>query len=319
MNKNETNNREDQEIDLRHVFNKIGNFFGRINTGIFNCIQFFIKNVVVILILAVVGFGLGIFWDLTQKNYKHQIIVMPNFGSNDYLYSKINLLNSKINENDTVFLKEIGFTNIKAIEIEPIIDIYQFTASNPQNFELLKLMGEDGDLNKIIAGELTSKNYLYHQLLINSSKKASNEGLIKPLLKYLNVSDYFLKVQKEKINSTKLKMNENDSIIKQIDGILNGFRKNIEKDSRSASLVYYNENTQLNDIIKTKNDLITEKAVLRLSLINYEKIIKDISVVTNLENRESINGKMKFIAPFILILIFVVIHALTTFIRKQFV
>lgn len=317
MNKNETNNLEDQEIDLGHVFNKIGNFFEKINAAIFNCIQFFIKNVVVISILAVIGFGLGMFLDLTQKNYNHQIIVAANFGSNDYLYSKISLLNSKIKEDDTVFLKEIGLTNVNTIEIEPIMDVYQFTASNPQNFELLKLMGEDGDLNKIIEDKLTSKNYPYHQIVINSSKKSSNKGLIQPLLNYLNVSDYFLKIQKERVKNTTVKMKENDSIIKQIDGILNGFTRNIAKESRSASLVYYNENTQLNDIIKTKNALIEEKGVLRVELINFEKIIKDISSVTNIENTKSINGKMKFVTPLLLILIFIFSRAFTSFYRKQ--
>jgi uncharacterized membrane protein len=320
MNKNVPNNQEDQEIDLSQISRKIGSFFEWISARIFSGLMFFIRNRIIVSILLVVGISAGWYLDKTQKNYNHQIIVTPNFGSNDYLYSKINLLNSKIKENDTIFLKENGFSNaeiIKSIEVEPIIDVYQFTAINPQNFELLRLMSEDGDLNKIMEDEITSKNYPFHQLLINSSKKVTDEEFVNPLLNYLNISDYFLKVQKERINITKVKMNENDSIIKQIDDVLNSFKNNLNKNQRSSNLVYFNENTQLNDIIKTKNDLIAEQGSLRLDLINYEKIIKEVSIVTNIKNTKSINGKMKFVMPVALILLFIFLHLFIGFYRKQ--
>lgn len=320
MNKNVSNNQEDQEIDLSQISRKIGSFFEWISERIFSGLMFFIKNKIIVAILLVLGISVGWYLDKTQKNYNHQIIVTPNFGSNDYLYSKINLLNSKIKENDTVFLKENGFVNakdIKSIEVEPIIDVYQFTAANPQNFELLRLMSEDGDLNKIMEDEITSKNYPFHQLLINSSKKVTSEGFVNPLLNYLNISDYFLKVQNEKINITKVRMNENDSIIKQIDYVLKSFKNNLNKNERSSNLVYFNENTQLNDIIKTKTDLIAEQGSLRLDLIDYEKIIKEVSIVTNIQNTKSINGKMKFIVPFMFMLLFILSRLFIGFYIKQ--
>lgn len=322
MNKNVPNNQESHEIDLSLISKKIESFFEWISETIFSGLLFFLKNKIIISAILVSGFGIGLYIDETQKNYEHQIIVTPNFGSNDYLYSKINLLNSKILEEDTIFLQENGFVNTKAIkniEVKPIIDVYQFTAGNPQNFDLLKLMGEDGDLNKIMEDEITSKNYPFHQLLIYSSKKVTNKGLIIPLLKYLNISDYFLKVQKERINITNVKMSENDSIIKQIDDVLNGFKSNLTNNERSSNLVYFNENTQLNDIIKTKNLLIAEQGSLKLDLINYEKIIKDISTVINIQNTKSINGKMKLIMPFVFLLLFILSRLFIGFYRKQVV
>ena len=103
MSTNVPQNKEDQEIDLVQVFKKIGNFFERINTGIFNCIQFFIKKAIIISILLVIGVGLGIYLDKTKKTYRSSNIVMPNFESTDYLYSKINLIESKISERDYCF------------------------------------------------------------------------------------------------------------------------------------------------------------------------------------------------------------------------
>jgi hypothetical protein len=51
---------------------------------------------------VIIGIGLGFYLDKTQKKFD-QIIVTPNFKSTDYLYSKINLINSKIIERDIAF------------------------------------------------------------------------------------------------------------------------------------------------------------------------------------------------------------------------
>ena len=86
MTKKEPNNLEDQEIDLLLISKKINNLFQRFNTFLFRCIHFFVRNWMIILILAVVGIGLGVFLDQKQKNYDHQIIVAPNFGSQPIIY-----------------------------------------------------------------------------------------------------------------------------------------------------------------------------------------------------------------------------------------
>ena len=133
-----TQNNDNQEIDLSQVSRKIGDFFEGISTKIFKAILFFKRNIVWIGILFVLGVGLGFYLDKTTKVYEHQIIVTPNFGSNSYLYSKVNLLKSKIAEGDTVFLKNIGFKNVKdisKIEINPILDVYEFVGSDSNNFE----------------------------------------------------------------------------------------------------------------------------------------------------------------------------------------
>ena len=96
-------NNDDQEIDLAVISKKINNFFQGINASIFRGIQFFIRNWIIVLILVFTGFGLGVFLDSTQKSYEHEIIVAPNFQSTDYLYAKIDLINSKIKEHDTLF------------------------------------------------------------------------------------------------------------------------------------------------------------------------------------------------------------------------
>jgi hypothetical protein len=43
--------------------------------------------------------------DKSRTAYDHEIIVMPNFGSTDYLYGKVALLNAKSKKTTACFTK----------------------------------------------------------------------------------------------------------------------------------------------------------------------------------------------------------------------
>ena len=314
-------NNDNQEIDLSQISKKIGNFFENISTSIFRGFLFFKRNILWVGILFVVGIGIGIYLDKTTKVYDNQIIVAPNFGSTDYLYAKIDLIRSKINDNDTVFLKEVvgiqESKKLKNISITPITDVYKFIDNKAQNFELIKLMAEDGDIKKIVNENLTSKNYPYHLISFTTDKQTSNEKTVQPLLNFLNNSDYFKIIQKEYLNNVKIKMVENDSIISQINGLLNAFSSTANGSQKSDKLVYYNENSQLNEVIKTKDALVNEQGSHRIEMVNLDKIVKEMSVVTNIKNTKNINGKMKLILPFLFIFIFIVVGYFKSYYKNQ--
>lgn len=321
MSTNGPNNQEDQEIDLMQISRNIRNFFRGINTFIFKCIQFLFKNGIVILILFIVGVGVGVYLDKTNKTYDHQIIVSPNFGSTDYLYSKIDLISAKIKEGDTVFLKNVvGIKKpkeIMKIEIKPIADVYKFIENRAENFELIKLMAEDGDIKKILEDNLTSKNYTSHTVFFKTNRLTDEKGTVQPLLAFLNDSEYYRKIQQVVLNNVQVKMTENDSIISQINGVLNGFSNRVNGNQNNSKLIYFNENTQLNEVIKTKDVLITEQGKHRIDSVGFDKIVKDNSTIINIENTSSVNGKLKFIIPLLLIFAFILIKLFQRFYKKQ--
>jgi hypothetical protein len=49
-------------------------------------------------------------------------------------------------------------------------------------------------------------------------------------------------------------------------------------------LIYYNENNQLNSIIKTKDSLSSAMALLKIELLNSNKIINDNAIVLNVKS-----------------------------------
>lgn len=313
-------NSQDQEIDLGQVFSKIGSFFSNLVDKFFDFIFFLIKNSIIIIVLLVIGVGLGYFLDKTSKTYNHEIIVSPNFDSVDYLYSKVNLLEAKKKDNDTVFFSNLGITNVKKlgkIEIEPIVDLYKFITSKKENFDLIKLMAEDGSLDKIVKDEVTSKNYPFHLIKFSTSKTVSEEAIIKPLLAYFNDSEYFNIIKEQYLENTSDKMRANDSTITQINTLLNDFSKSTATNQKSDKLVYYNENNNLNDIIKTKTELEKENLDLKFGLINNDKVVKDISVATNIINTKGTKGKMKLILPIFFVFVFLFFHLFRNFYKDQ--
>jgi len=315
------NNTDNQEIDLSQISKKIGNFFENVSTNIFKAFLFFKRNILWVGILFSLGVGLGIYLDKTSKVYDNQIIVCPNFGSTDYLYAKIELINSKISDGDTLFLKEvIGLKEpkkFKKISITPITDVYKFIENKTENFEFIKLLAEDGDIKKIVNENLTSKNYPYHLVSFTTSKVTSNEETVKPLLNYFNNSEYYKIIQKEYVNNIKIKMVQNDTIISQINGVLNSFSGTTNSAQKSDKLVYYNENTQLDAIIKTKELLVKEQGTNRIDLVNFDKVVKENSNTLNIRNVQNVNGKMKLVLPVLFVFLFIFVGFLRSYYRKQ--
>ncbi|WP_162126813.1 hypothetical protein [Flavobacterium phycosphaerae] len=321
MSETSQSNKDNQEIDLSAISRKIGDFFEGISTKIFKGFLFLKRNIIWVGILFVLGAALGVYVDKTNKIYDNQLIVCPNFNSTDYLYAKIELINSKIADNDTVFLKEVvGLKKPKSflkIEVVPITDVYKFIDNKAQNFELIKLLAEDGDIKKIVTETLTSKNYPYHLITFTTEDKTSDEKTVQPLLNYLNNSDYYTVIQKAYLENIKIKMVQNDSIISQINGFLNAFSNTTNGSQKSDKLVYYNENSQLGDVIKTKDALVTEQGARRLELVNLDRIVKDNSVTLNIKNNKSTNGKMKLVLPFLFLFLFLLAGFFKSYYKHQ--
>lgn len=314
-------NTNDQEIDIFQLSRSIGNFFDRVNAAIFRSIQFFVRNWIVVLILVIIGFGLGWYLDSSKKTFQNQVIVTPNFESVDYLYAKIDLIEAKILSGDTIFLKNVvGISHpkkIKKIEIKPVADVYKFIADKEQNFELIKLMAEVGEVKKVLEDNITSKNYTFHTISIVSNKTIDEKEVVEPLLKYLNSSEYFNAIQKIGFKNLEQEIAQNDTIIAQIDKVVNDFTSTVKNAAKNDKLVYYNENIQLNDIIKTKQKLVTDQGKNRLKLISFDKTIKEINATLNINDHKIVNGNFKLLIPVFFIFIFILISLFLNFYRKQ--
>ena len=106
-------NSQDQEIDLGLVAKGIKNFFQGVINSIFDFIFFHKKKFIFFTTLGLLGIVAAFL--LASKNYTHEVTVIPNFKSNEYLYTKITQINTKLKEGDSLFFKQLGVKDFKRI------------------------------------------------------------------------------------------------------------------------------------------------------------------------------------------------------------
>lgn len=318
---NQTDNIENQEINLSDVSRKVKNYFSKANDSFFDGILFVKRNIIIVVALIIAGAGLGYYQDYSSRQYEQKIFVMPNFGSTDYVYEEVEGLISKIRKKDPDFIKNSGIkdlTKISMVKIEPVVEIYDFIEDkdvdeDDRKFQLFRLISENGDMKKILEDKITSRGYKKHLITVTTNETVSRDEAIDPILNYFNNNPYFVKMKKEYANNLDLKIAANDTVIKQIDRILNDYasRKN------NGSAMYYVDNTQLNEVIKLKNRLTVEQGQNRIDRANYDKVLAESGTMLNVPKKGLLVGKMKYITPLLFIGIFVLIFRFRKYYAKQ--
>lgn len=308
-------NSQDQEIDLGQIGTGIKNFFNGIVNSIFDFIFFVKKKIVIIGSLFVIGVVAAFVLD--PKIYNHEISVIPNFGSNEYLYKKIEQIDTKLREGDETFFKELGiknYENVVGIEIEAYPAIYNFVNNKEQenNFELIKLMAEDGNIDKIMKEEITSKNYYHHKISIKTKGMFKKEEFITPVLNYLNNNPYFEVQQKVYQKNLADKITLNDSLINQIDKLIVLLSSN-----NSSGTISISEKNSIPELVEKKDRLIAEKQYLLTNENIFDKIIKEESSIINIRDYKPLLLNNKILFPLALILLYLLSYFLFNTYKKQ--
>lgn len=308
-------NSQDQEIDLGLVAKGIKDFFNGIINSFFDFIFFLKKKIIILITLGVLGVVAA--YLLGSKSYIHEVSVIPNFKSNDYLYAKIDQINTKLKEKDAQFFKQIGvqdFSKVKKIEIEAYPALFHFVNDKEQenNFELIKLMTEEGGVDKILNEESIGRNYYHHKITIKTDGMFKKESFITPLLNYLNTSPYFEIQQKINLKNVKDKITLNDSLIKQIDRIIEMLSSNSSNVTVSIS-----EKNSLPELVQKKDELIYVNQSLFLKESLYDQIIKEESSVLNIRKYDLLILNPKVLFPLVLILMYLIGYAFIGAFKKR--
>lgn len=316
------NTNQAPEIDLNAIKQRLKGYATRANDSFFDIILFIKRYIIAIVLLAALGIGLGIYLDSGSKQYSQKVFVTPNFGSVDYLYEQIALINAKLSEGDTGFLAKMGIKNagkIAKIEIEPIVDIYDFIddhqpGQDNNKIDLFKIISENGEVDKIVEEKTTSRNYKYHIITITTAQKFEEGNLITPLLNTLNANPYWLQVQKESLNNLKLRMQENTMMLEQINKLLAEYGS-VQGGASGVSM--RTDNTNMADMFNFKNAFIKDQEKNRLNQIDFQKIIKDRGILTNIRETNITSNKMKLILPVLLLILFTAIVKFRDYYRSQ--
>ena len=293
-----------EEIDLGYLFKKSNDFFKSIIRGLFQILDFFKKYYIIVIVLLIIGFGYGYYKDLDHLGtYNNEVIVIPNFESADYLYDKVEAINTKIVTRDTVFLKEIfgvNYLKLEGVKLAPIVDVYNFVSKSPRNFDVLKLIVEKRNISEYIEDISIGKYYKYHRMGITITGKESSEKIVADLLHYLNESEHLQEYKKVFKENNTLKIQEYQNMISQIDSVL----KVNSQISEVPTNVSINNSTDLFNLFDKKRQLLGALLEFKTEEIDFSDPIKKVSADYNLKTKKlfQVSNKVKY--PLLLVTLF---------------
>lgn len=263
-------NSSDQEIDVFSMFNKIGQLIDNIGFSLFKFVRFLLKNIIIIILIVIIGGVAGYFCDKYKETYVHEVVLVPNFNSIGYLYSRIDNYN-------------IENTTIKSIRIEPVIDVYNFIYDQPNNLEIAKFFSDnDINLTKMKSNSNVEKYYRYHILTVKTTEVDKNGKTVNRILKDLNNEPYFKERMSLEHENTSRYIDILNSSIKEVDNILGNMAATSNPSAENIIQTY----TDIDRLVTSKRIMGTELSKYKIHQMEETKVIYDASKVLNMKDKK---------------------------------
>ena len=305
MSKEEQQKNRPEEVDLGIIFQKLKNLLKSFLKGIVMVLQFFLNHKIVLTILLAIGIGSQFLLKMNnEKIYLNEFLVRTNFGSTDYLYSKVESIDKKLDSNDTIYLKNAfgkNYKRVTKVEVSPVTDVYRLVNQSTENKEIFKLLYKEyGDIS-FLEEEININQYPTHRIKILVEGKKNNKVISTKLHDYLSENPHFTELKFAALQSYKEQLEENMDINSQIDSII----KNRKNDNGTLprldnNIISFTGSQNLNQLLKQKQSLLNDNFRLRTLIINNQQLLKivDSSFAIYSEEKNSINYILSFLLFF---------------------
>lgn len=281
-----------QEVDLYFIWKRLIGFIDSMGVLFVKSVRFLIKNIFIIVGIIIIGTGIGYYLDLKKGDvYKHEIFLVPNFGSSAYLYEKIKNIQP-----------EEG-SGVLSVNVEPVIDIFNFLSSKQENLKIADFMSQNNvNFSEHNPGNQTEKIYKYHILTLLTNKPDTDGSIVEGFLDELNQEKYFLERQTIEQGNTAREIKESLTSIQNINAVFKKLGNPSQAPEKGdVNIEMYPE---VNGLLYSKENLITNLNRLEISQIEQSKIFYDVSKITNIK----VNSVSKMITlPFVLVFLFIAI------------
>lgn len=294
-------NKQEQEVDLIPVFVWIGNGFknlfngiGDLLKGIFHFLILFLifikKNLILLGVLFVLGVALGFYLDTQSKNsYSAGVRVKPIFGSTSQLFSNISYYSSLAKAKDySKLAEELGIneeaaSKIKEFEIEP---------SYNNNELLLEYDAVTRNADSVALSNYSYQEYVdakrdidftYYEVKVYGSERNVLKSILSRAVK-VNDTDA-IKAYKDaeretidfNIKTMEYQMVEIDSIMAAIQ---EGLKKKNNSEGEGSTNLYLSDTgkmLQLTDLFRQKNELRNALRTARIDKKIYDQTVNVVS------------------------------------------
>jgi|SRR5690606_9553456 hypothetical protein len=287
---NNTQKLNDEQIDLAALFNWVNNIFDNIGFVLFRIFNFFLRNKLITIVITIIGLFIGFYsYKNNKKAFKHQVVVVANFKSTEYLYNKI----------DNFVLKTTNeeLSKISKLAIKPVINIHEYVSDHKQNLEIAKFMSENTiEISKFKDDNNVEKLYKYHKLEYYTQNADTDANVFNALIAELNANEYYLERQQIEKVDTQNRLLELETSVASINKIFD--KLGTASSGNELNVQMY---AQINDLMLTKQELLQKINQTKIALIEEDKIIFDAFGVFNIQN----NNILKvLIPPFLLNFLF---------------
>ncbi len=312
--------RNDNDVYIDDVFDKLKHFVKRIFRLIFKVFSLIWSKKLIFLGLIVLGLIIGFFLDRNRVTRYETVLQIRTFqASTEYVYNVVNNLNKNLG--DTTYLKENGFKNLelRGVDIVPMANMEDllstFKADNSKTLETLILNTSTKDL---LTSEFFRSQYSQHEVAVKFGSAFDKNSIVN-FLNFLNSNDYYQDLFKLQQRTLQTHIKESESSIGKIDTLISNYNGNFKDGNINGSMTAFiseQRATSIFNLLTFRNDLVEDIATLRLKL----KALTAPVTLTNkpiiIEQDSLVRNKTVFI-PLMLISAFLLLLLLIAFYRKM--
>ena len=309
----------------------LGQVFSLINKGLTNLFKSFLRlfvyvrsNILMLGVLAIVGLAIG--YGLTKiisEKLKTEVIVSPNLESKYYLYDAIDELNGKIQAKDETFFTTL---EIEPDQIENFEIVVEDLVTIPDNereldmaeLEVLQKFQGTPTTNELIRELLLDQNSLDQRITFYYQDAESGPEVTRKLMAYINENGYFTELLKVYNENAAIRIRQNEAIIAQIDAIIKGYTEGMKASRPEGQLILSEEDEgDIADLFALKNTVIGQTELKKIELQKQKTPLSIVNMSSSQPVRTPLFGKSLFLAPFILIALFILKDIVRYFNRKS--
>lgn len=303
------------EIDLGQLFKLIGKGFKNMFRGFLSLYLYFKRNFLWFVGLGVLGVLTGYLVNqFVERRQKLEVIVTPNLDTRNYLYDVVAELQSDIKAKDTAFFSSLGLPvgKMDGFDLE-ITDLRMTGKDTPGDSELLELMKDFGNspaIGDLVREALLEKTTKDHRITFYFKDPVAGKAYAEKLMQYINSNPYYSQVVKTQRENAEERIRRNDSLVKQIDLLINNYTEQMtrEKGGTEGRLVLENqEPLNVPSLFELKNQLIRDTESKRLELDKKKEAITIVSfgkphrVIKPLVRKNIVFFPLLFIGGFLVI------------------
>jgi hypothetical protein len=318
---------DSDEIDLGQLFRLIGQAFQGLFNALLSVFLYLKRNLVILLILAVVGFAIGFTLSkIITKKQKIQVIVKPNWESKNYLYDVIGEVQANLEAKDTTFFRGIGvhledFGGYK-VEIEPVNDPAALEEkAQIEYLELLQKFENTGIVADVLRAEILDKSSLNHRVTFTYKNYEKGPELAGAVIKNLNLNNFYKGLTQIHKENAETRISENKALIDQIDRILDSYTKKMADSQPTSSdnriVLSTEEELNVSELLEFKSNLIRDTERMKVELLEQAEPINIINFGKPQQVRKPFFGKNFVLLPTIFILLFLLFDFLRFLNRRS--